>query len=111
MNHIEAHIESFHRIVPVDLAVFALPFFALRRSLQSSVCKKMGGNRSMGGAGAGALFPSQAEVPRTVRECRSSLASLVSPVNSSIVSSKTFHEEPAVLLFAHTVTVTMHERC
>ena len=36
MNHIE---ESFHRIVPVDLAVFVLPFSALRRSLQSSVCK------------------------------------------------------------------------
>ena len=38
MNHIEAHIGSFHRIVPVDLAVFALPFFALKR------VQKMGGN-------------------------------------------------------------------
>ena len=77
MNHIEAHIESFHRIVPVDLAVFALPFFfALRRSLQSSACKqqKTRGvlqlSAGMGGAGAGALFLSQAEVPRTARECR-----------------------------------------
>ena len=42
LNHIEAHIESFHRIVPVDLAVFALRFFffALRHSLQSSMCKR-----------------------------------------------------------------------
>ena len=50
MNHIEAHIESFHRIVPV--AVFALPFFALRRSLQSSVCKRWVTTAGMGGAGA-----------------------------------------------------------
>ena len=55
MNHIEAHIESFHRIVPVDLAVFALPFFALRRSLQSSVCKRWVATAGMGGAGAGGV--------------------------------------------------------
>ena len=61
MNHIEAHIESFYRIIPVDLAVFALPFSALRHSLQRWVEFR---------AGAGALFPSQAEVPRTARECR-----------------------------------------
>ena len=53
MNHIEAHIESFHRIVPV--AVFALPFFALRRSLQSSVCKRWVATAGMGGAGAGGV--------------------------------------------------------
>ena len=55
MNHIEAHIESFHRIVPVDLAVFALPFFALRRSLQSSVCKRWVATAGMGRAGAGGV--------------------------------------------------------
>ena len=41
MNHIEAHIESFHRIVPVNLAV---PFFfTLRCLLQSSVCERRTG--------------------------------------------------------------------
>ena len=65
MNHIEAHTESFHRIVPVDLAVFALPFFALKRvqkdGWQLQVWAELG---------QGALFPSQTEVPRTARECR-----------------------------------------
>ena len=47
-----AHIESFHRIVPVDLAVFALPFFALKR------VQKMGGNCRYGRSwGRGRCFP------------------------------------------------------
>ena len=73
MNHIEAHMESFHRIVPVDLAVFAFTFFALGRSLQSSVCKRrveFSNCRYGRSWGRGVLFPSQAEVPRIARECR-----------------------------------------
>ena len=37
-------------------------------------------------------------------------ASLILPVNSSIVSSKTSLEEPVILLFAYKYAVTMHER-
>ena len=66
MHHIEAHIESFHRIVPVDLAVFVFKFFALRRSLQSSVLQL----QVWAELGQGALFPRQAEVPQIARECR-----------------------------------------
>ena len=56
MNHIEAHIESFHRIVPVDLAVFALPFFCSRAfAAKYSVCKRWVATAGMGGAGVGGV--------------------------------------------------------
>ena len=57
MHHIEAHIESLHRIVPVDFAVFAFTLFAL--SVHCKVaCEKDGWSSAiagMGGAGAGGV--------------------------------------------------------
>ena len=70
MKHIEAHIESFHRIVPVDLAVFVLPFFALRVRCKVACAKDGWQLQVWAELGQGTLFPSQAEVPRTARECR-----------------------------------------
>ena len=69
MNHIEGHIESFHRIVPVDLAVFALPF--LLSGVRCKVaCAKDGWQLQVWAElGQGASVPSQAEVPQTAREC------------------------------------------
>ena len=98
MNHIEAHIESFHRIVQVDLAVFTFTFLCSQAFAAKLACAKDGWGSPncsrMGGARAGGVVSHQAEVPRIARvnvvfACDASLVSLVSPMNSSTVSSKT----------------------
>ena len=65
----------------------------------------------MGRAGAGGVVSQSSGSALNSTWVSSSLALLVSPMTSSIVPSKTSYEEPAILLFAHTVTLTMHERC
>ena len=42
MNHIEAHIESFHRIVQVDLAVFTFTFLCSQAFAAKLACAKDG---------------------------------------------------------------------
>ena len=60
MNHIEAHIESFHQIVQVDLAVFTFTFLCSQAFAAKLACAKdRWGSPNcsrMGGARAGALF-------------------------------------------------------
>ena len=42
MNHIEAHIQSFHRIVQVDLAVFTFTFLCSQAFAAKLACAKNG---------------------------------------------------------------------
>ena len=95
MNHIEALIESFHRIVQVDLAVFTFTFLCSQAFAAKLACAKDGWGSPncsrMGGARAGGVVSHQAEVPRIgrVNVVFACDASLVSPMSSSTVSSKT----------------------
>ena len=118
MNHIEAHIESFHRIIQVDLAVFTFPFLCSQAFAAKLASAKDGWGSPncsrMGGARAGGVVSHQAEV-NSARECRLRLrcfahfARFADEFLHSIV--KNISSEPAILLFAHKYTVTMHERC
>ena len=68
MNHIEAHIESFHRIVQVDLAVFTFTFLCSQAFAAKLACAKDGWSSPncscMGGTRAGGVVSHQGEVPR-----------------------------------------------
>ena len=68
----------------------------------------------MSGAGGGDIVSQSSGSASNSTSMSSSLASFISlvlPMNSSIVSSKNYLEEHAILLFAYKYAVTMHECC
>ena len=120
MNYIEAHIESFHRIVQVDLVVFTFTFLCSQAFAAKLACAKDGWGSPncsrMGGARAGGVVSHlKRSASNSARECRLRLrcfarfARFADEFQYSIV--KNISWEPAILLFAHKYTVTMHERC